>query len=139
MDGDMNALFSDPNLYDYANLGAAGGQSSHSRVISLDGVDEIPSVGTDMASGQLVRRNPNHQLAPRGRNTWDGFNNEKQGEWPSVGGEDEELEQKALMARRDAQSKRKQIPPFVQKLSRYRDLSKFSVSIANLKPQLSGR
>jgi heat shock transcription factor len=119
MEGDMSALFTDPALYDYAGgLAATGGQPSHSRVISLDGLEEAPAVDADIVSGQLVRRNPNHQLAPRGRNAWDGFNNEKQGEWPSVGREDEELEQKALMARRDAQSKRKQIPPFVQKLSR---------------------
>jgi heat shock transcription factor len=32
--------------------------------------------------------------------------------------DDEELEQKAAIAKKDAQSKRKQIPPFVQKLSR---------------------
>ena len=31
----------------------------------------------------------------------------------------EELEQKAQVAKRDAQAKRKQIPPFVQKLNRY--------------------
>ena len=31
----------------------------------------------------------------------------------------ERLEEKAAIAKRDAQSKRKQIPPFVQKLSRY--------------------
>ncbi len=31
---------------------------------------------------------------------------------------DEDLEQKALIAKRDAQAKRKPIPPFVQKLSR---------------------
>lgn len=30
-----------------------------------------------------------------------------------------ELEQRALLAKKDAQAKRKQIPPFVQKLSRY--------------------
>jgi heat shock transcription factor len=32
---------------------------------------------------------------------------------------DEQLEQRALIAKREAQAKRKQIPPFVQKLSRY--------------------
>lgn len=30
-----------------------------------------------------------------------------------------ELEQRALVAKREAQAKRKQIPPFVQKLRRY--------------------
>lgn len=32
--------------------------------------------------------------------------------------EGDDLDQKALVAKRDAQAKRKQIPPFVQKLSR---------------------
>jgi heat shock transcription factor len=32
--------------------------------------------------------------------------------------DDEELEHKAAAAKKDAQAKRKQIPPFVQKLSR---------------------
>jgi heat shock transcription factor len=116
----MTALFNDQNLYDYAgNFGPTVGQTNHSRVVSLDGMEDAPAVGADVPSGQLVRRNPNHQLAPRGRNAWDAFSNDKQGEWPPVPDEDDDLEQKALMARRDAQSKRKQIPPFVQKLSRY--------------------
>jgi heat shock transcription factor len=32
---------------------------------------------------------------------------------------EQELEKKVALAKRDAQGKRKQIPPFVQKLSRY--------------------
>ncbi|TKA58764.1 hypothetical protein B0A49_08315, partial [Cryomyces minteri] len=38
--------------------------------------------------------------------------------WDDVDEDEEELEQKVAAARRDAQAKRKTIPPFVQKLSR---------------------
>jgi heat shock transcription factor len=103
---DMN--FNDPTLYDYGN-GAMGG---HNRVVSLEGVDD----GTEMNSGQLIRRNQNQQLASR-RGQWDGYPSPTQQQWETVDDE-EELEQKAAIAKKDAQTKRKQIPPFVQKLSR---------------------
>ena len=81
------------------------------RVVSLED-------GSDMNMGQLVRRNPNQQLAPAPRrNQWDEFLGPPQ-QWEAVDDE-EELEQKAAVAKKDAQAKRKQIPPFVQKLSRY--------------------
>jgi heat shock transcription factor len=60
---DLNA-FNDPTLYDYGN----GAMSGHNRVVSLEGLDD----GTDMNSGQLVRRNQNQELASR-RGQWDGF------------------------------------------------------------------
>jgi heat shock transcription factor len=104
---DLNA-FNDPTLYDYGN----GAMSGHNRVVSLEGLDD----GTDMNSGQLVRRNQNQELASR-RGQWDGFPSPTQQQWEAVD-DDEELEQKAAIAKKDAQSKRKQIPPFVQKLSR---------------------
>lgn len=70
-------------------------------------------------SSQLVRRNPNQQLTTRGRTWQDGAPagmHQTAGAWDD---EDEaELEQKAMAAKRDAVAKRKQIPPFVQKLSR---------------------
>jgi heat shock transcription factor len=100
--------FSDPTLYDYSNSPMAG----HNRVVSLDGVEN----GTDMNQGQLIRRNQNQQLASR-RGQWDGYPSPTQQQWEPVDDE-EELEQKAAMAKKDAQTKRKQIPPFVQKLSR---------------------
>jgi heat shock transcription factor len=104
---DTNA-FSDAALFDYGNNGMGG----HNRVVSLEGLED----GTDMNSGQLVRRNQNQQLASR-RGQWDGFPSPTQQQWETVD-DDEELEQKAAIAKKDAQSKRKQIPPFVQKLSR---------------------
>lgn len=104
---DMN-VFNDPTLYDYGNSAMGG----HNRVVSLEGVDD----GTDMNSGQLIRRNQNQQLASR-RGQWDGYPSPTQQQWETVD-DDEELEQKAAIAKKDAQTKRKQIPPFVQKLSR---------------------
>ena len=104
---DMN--FTDHPLYDNYGQSMGGG---HNRVVSLDGYTD----GTEM-TGQLVRRNTNQQLAPAPRrNQWDGFPSPTQ-QWETVD-DDEELEQKAAIAKKDAQAKRKQIPPFVQKLSR---------------------
>ncbi|RAR10306.1 heat shock factor protein hsf8 [Stemphylium lycopersici] len=115
--GEMN--FNDPPLYgDYAaSMGAGGG--GHNRVVSLDGYND----GAAEMSGQLVRRNTNQQLAPAPRrNQWDGFASPQQ-QWETVD-DDEELEQKAAIAKKDAQAKRKQIPPFVQKLSSFLDNNK---------------
>ncbi|KAF2028387.1 hypothetical protein EK21DRAFT_21532, partial [Setomelanomma holmii] len=113
IDTNMNA-FNDPTLYDYGNSPIGG----HNRVVSLDGMDN----STDMNTGQLVRRNQNQQLAPR-RGQWDGFPSPTQQQWDHVEDE-EELEQKAALAKKDAQTKRKQIPPFVQKLSSFLDNNK---------------
>jgi heat shock transcription factor len=88
--------------------------STHNRVVSLDGLND----GADMGAGQLVRRNQNQQLAARGRSPW-GFNEQGQpGAWENTD-DDDELERKAAVAKKDASAKRKTIPPFVQKLSRY--------------------
>lgn len=111
MTSDMGA-FNDPALFDNYNTNAMN--SGHNRVISLDGMTDAP----DINSGQLVRRNPNQQLAPAPRRgQWDGYPSPTQ-QWENIADDDEELEQKAAIAKKDAQAKRKQIPPFVQKLSR---------------------
>lgn len=112
--GDMGG-FTDATLYDGLNIGGNMNQpSTHNRVVSLDGLNG----NSDVHSGQLVRRNPNQQLAARGRNAWGTFSPDPGGAWEAAD-DDEELERKALIAKKEAQSKRKQIPPFVQKLSRY--------------------
>jgi heat shock transcription factor len=70
--------------------------------------------------GQLVRRNANQQLARQENNPWEMGTVGAQSQpatW-EVDEDDAELEQQASEAKKDAQSKRKQIPPFVQKLSR---------------------
>lgn len=75
---------------------------------------------------QIARRPTNQQLVTRGRT----FNNTNSDQWSGLGdgspqptveawvNNDGDLEQQALIAKRDAQAKRKPIPPFVQKLSR---------------------
>ncbi|KAF2841404.1 hypothetical protein M501DRAFT_929319 [Patellaria atrata CBS 101060] len=76
-------------------------------------------------SNQLVRRNQNNQVA-RGHFTnpseWQDTNNPiiPQSDFDE---DEEQLEQKALEAKKEAQRKRKQIPPFVQKLSSFLDES----------------
>lgn len=128
--GDLGGpTYATDGMFDFSgSLGApAGGTSAHNRIVSLDGLDGDAGTADDTSySGQLVRRNPNQQLTARGRNAWDNFGNPNQGQWQQEGVEDddEDLEQRALLARKDAQSKRKQIPPFVQKLSSFLDNNK---------------
>lgn len=73
-------------------------------------------------SNQLVRRHPNQQLVSRGNNGWhdtsDSAGGPGQSAWEAMDEGEEDLEQRALVAKKEAQAKRKQIPPFVQKLSR---------------------
>lgn len=111
--GDLSG-FGDSSLYDWLHGGNMNQPSTHNRVVSLDGLNG----NSDKHSGQLVRRNPNQQLAARGRNAWGAFSPDPGGAWEGAD-DDEELERKAVIAKKEAQSKRKQIPPFVQKLSRY--------------------
>lgn len=77
-------------------------------------------------SNQLTRR-PMNQLVSRGKGYNDASGlqradpNTSANDQGGSGGWDENegnLEQKAMAAKKDAQAKRKQIPPFVQKLSR---------------------
>ncbi|KAK3676467.1 Heat shock transcription factor [Recurvomyces mirabilis] len=89
-----------------------------------------PAYGTAVApvpvqSTDLVRRARNHPLAPQ--------NGQDQDQWMSMGGnsrgatvsdeDEQDLDMKVALAKRDAQGKRKQIPPFVQKLSSFLDSS----------------
>ena len=80
-----------------------------------------------MPSTQLARRPLNRQLVPTNQrydntvDTWfgdDPMQDPTQGNGMEESDNIELLEEKAAVAKRDAQSKRKQIPPFVQKLSR---------------------
>lgn len=88
----------------------------------------LPS--TAQASNQLTRRSVN-QIATRAKQTESANNmwldgaggsngNTTQQQVDSAWGDDlDELERKAAVAKKEAQGKRKQIPPFVQKLNRY--------------------
>ena len=81
-------------------------------------------------SNQLARR-PNQHLVQSGQknqfhdpNEWaltdnTYFDPSHQAGAPAENESIDRLEERAAAAKRDAQSKRKQIPPFVQKLSRY--------------------
>lgn len=97
------------------------------------------------ASNQMTRRAPGQDLAQAQRAPYMDGNTDI---WPSVtdngmqqlgeGGwrnNGDDLDQKAQMAKRDAQAKRKQIPPFVQKLSRQVfPILRTQSSIPNLTP-----
>jgi heat shock transcription factor, other eukaryote len=96
------------------------------------------SAATQMAQAQgngptstaLARRQPNRALVPNVNRTaldqnpelWQNY--DESSLVPAGNGQVEEtddvdvLEERALQAKRDAQANRKQIPPFVQKLSR---------------------
>ena len=74
---------------------------------------------------QVVRRQPDNQIVPmmNYNNTdyplgteYGGLQQSTEDGWQAAQYDD--LDQKALIAKRDAQAKRKQIPPFIQKLSR---------------------
>ena len=106
------ASFADPSSYNQSGLPTAQDLSA-------------PATGT-AASNQLTRRQQSNQLVSRNRGyeqapaTYPDQNaNAGPGESGAWGESLEELYQRALAAKRDAQAKRKQIPPFVQKLSRY--------------------
>lgn len=85
-------------------------------------------------SSQLVRRNTNQQLATRTpqSNQWNFNNNNNNNNqrlsenrvWENMeDDEEQDVDTKAAIAKKDAQAKRKQIPPFVQKLSSFLDSS----------------
>jgi heat shock transcription factor len=116
--GPENTGFSDPSAYNLNTYGA--------NALSQAPYDQsVPA-----ASTQLARRPVNRQLIPTGQrpydNTadpWGQFGDDPildpQGDGAMEENDNIELlEEKAAVAKRDAQSKRKQIPPFVQKLSR---------------------
>lgn len=104
-----NQGYPDPNAYDANNLAAYGLNSAQPQ--TYGSAQAAPS--TD-----LVRRTRNQQLAPQ---------NGQQEQWNGMGGvssgspddeDDAELERRADAAMKEGLAKRKQIPPFVQKLSR---------------------
>lgn len=98
-------------------------------------VQSVPPASTALARRQnnraLVHPGMHSQFGP-GADTWGGLPDEAPSFLPQqqTGGLDEtdsveRLEERAARAKREAQAKRKQIPPFVQKLSRYVDLACF--------------
>jgi len=80
------------------------------------------------SNSQLVRRNLNRELTVRGRNeqqvdAWPAYTDlqDLQGAVVNLDDDIDVLKERAAVAQKDAQSKKppKQIPPFIQKLSRY--------------------
>lgn len=71
-------------------------------------------------SNQLVRRPVNNQLATRGslnaQSPWMELNQQPARAWEEQATEEDDLDHKAAIAKKEAQAKRKQIPPFVLKL-----------------------
>lgn len=89
-------------------------------------VPSSPMPQQQPASSQMTRRPPTQSIAERTT-----YPNGSADMWPSLsangvqqlgeaawGNSGDDLDHKALVAQGDAQAKRKQIPPFVQKLSR---------------------
>jgi heat shock transcription factor len=117
---DNTNYVTDPTAFKMNNYGAGAG--THPQY--------DPSVAAP--STQIARRPNNRQLVPtvqrnpydNSGDPWGPFGDDSILDPQSNGGRMEEndnielLEEKAAVAKRDAQSKRKQIPPFVQKLSR---------------------
>ena len=108
------------NVIGPTSFGDVASFNSAGHVVSQDLSGPVTS-----SSNQLTRRQQANQVATRNR----GYDqvtailepnaNAGQGESGPWGESLEELYQRALAAKREAQAKRKQIPPFVQKLSRY--------------------
>ena len=111
-----NNMINKPSTYpDAANYNAATFASNQELCAS--------PAATAATSGQLARRQTPNQLVSRNRGcerppTTTDNNGGHSGE---TGWEEslEELYRRASIAKRDAQAKRKQIPPFVQKLRKY--------------------
>ncbi|KAK0662688.1 Heat shock factor protein 2 [Lasiodiplodia hormozganensis] len=108
----MNGVpaYTDPTLYDPNLIAGLQNGMSYTNGQRLP-ADQVPN-------NQLVRRSNNHQLTSR---EYGGYNHMGQNAWENE--DDEDLEAQALRARKEAQAKRKQIPPFVQKLSSFLDNS----------------
>lgn len=102
--------YSDPSAYDTSNFNPYALNNTQPQTYGNN-------LGPIQPSTELVRRTRNQQLTQQ---------NGQQEQWSSLPGmgaptydeDDAELERRAEIAKIDGQAKRKQIPPFIQKLSR---------------------
>lgn len=101
--------FADPSTYNPAAYAT-------SQELSAPGAASSNQIARRQAANQLVSRNRGYEQAPTVYQENNGQGGGESGAW---GESLEELYRRALAAKRDSQAKRKQIPPFVQKLSRY--------------------
>lgn len=95
---------------------------SYAAATAFPSGQDVPAAAT-ATSNQLARRQPPTQLVSRNRgyeqaSTTFPDHNGGTGDSGGWGESLDHLYQRALVAKREAQAKRKQIPPFVQKLSR---------------------
>jgi len=90
--------------------------------------DLLPQKQSEIPSTDLVRTQPGNQVVPViygypvNSAELGGLPQPVENQWPGQGrgeGRYDDLDHRALLAQRDAQAKRKQIPPFVQKLSSF--------------------
>ncbi|RDW56602.1 hypothetical protein BP5796_13067 [Coleophoma crateriformis] len=119
--GAENGTYPDPASY---NINPYGGGNTLSQ----------PQFGQPApgASTQLARRPMNRQLVATNQRAgydgapWDSFNDDPSGASGILGENDDIdlLEERAAIAKREAQASRKQIPPFIQKLSSFLDVAK---------------
>ena len=121
---DMGPQLSDDQFLQWGQ--AAQPSNSYQDPSAYSNPTAMYSANSTSTATQLTRR-PLAQVTPHGRSsesmTGAGWVDQVlvpvqpgDGAW---GDDLEELEQKAQVAKHEAQSKRKQIPPFVQKLNRY--------------------
>lgn len=119
--GNAANQYSDPTAYD-SNIYSAAANAAQPQIY---GANIAPAPLPQ--SNQLVRRNTNQQLAARRgghqQDHWNVFGNNPgptpDRAWENMDEDERELDQRAAVAKKDAQAKRKQIPPFVQKLWRW--------------------
>jgi heat shock transcription factor len=104
-----NASFVDPSAYNSAAYASSQDLSGPAATTSNQ-LTRRPQ------PNQLVSRNRGYEQAPATYSDNAAGAGNGEGAW---GESIEELYNRALAAKREAQAKRKQIPPFVQKLSRY--------------------
>jgi heat shock transcription factor, other eukaryote len=98
-----------------ALYGAGNGESPEYNNATIIGDPDVNDPTTTLKNaGELVRRNANTQLSIQALNQWD---DAQVAAWEDYD-DDDQLDQRALEAMRDATAKKRQIPPFVQKLSR---------------------
>jgi hypothetical protein len=113
----MNSGLSNPTLYNVPKKESP--EYNSAAMIGNTTVQDPAAIPQN--TGELVRRNANTQLSRQALSPWD----DGQAGTPHQGiawedyDDDEQLEQRAMEAMRDAIAKKRQIPPFVQKLSRY--------------------
>jgi heat shock transcription factor, other eukaryote len=123
MSTDQNLQWHQPDM---TNAGASYPDSSSTFASNMYTGRAQQNALPTTASTQVARRAIDHHLVPRAtysngvEDSWpllpeDGLPQSQDPTWLNT---TDDLEQKAQIARRDTQAKRKQIPPFVQKLSR---------------------